>query len=214
MIVPAQVEGRSGSHGFGATTHGVPPSVTSSGFGGNRGFHGVPPSVTSHNFGNTNFRNRATSRVHSRHSGFEHRRRNRFFDPFVGDSVAYPYADPMDAGEPGVDDSMEQDYPDGRGPGTQMYSAPQPQQDYRASVSPSPDPPPQPVADEPRTVLVFEDGHQQEISNYAIIGGTLYDLSDGRSRKIALAQLDLQATVKQNDGRGIDFELPAPSGLN
>jgi hypothetical protein len=63
-------------------------------------------------------------------------------------------------------------------------------------------------------VLVFKDGHQQEILNYAIVGGTLYDLSDGQSRKIALAQLDLPATVKQNDGRGIDFELPGVSRLN
>jgi hypothetical protein len=170
--------------------------------------------VTSLNFGNTNFRNRATFLAHSRPFGFGHRRRNRFFDPFVGDIVAYPYADPMDVGEAGVDDSVEQDYLGGRGPVTQMYSAPQPQreqQDYRSSVSPSPEPPPQPVADQPRTVLVFKDGHQQEISNYAIVAGTLYDLSDGRSRKIALPQLDLQATVKQNDGRGIDFELPAAS---
>jgi hypothetical protein len=110
---------------------------------------------------------------------------------------------------------MEQDYLDGRGPVTHSAAQPQPEQQYyRGSVSPSPDPPPQPVADQPRTVLVFKDGHQQEISNYAIVGGTLYDLSDGRSRKIAVAQLDLQATVKQNDARGIDFELPAASGLN
>ena len=34
------------SNGFGATIHGVPPSVTSFGFGGTPGFHGVPPSVT------------------------------------------------------------------------------------------------------------------------------------------------------------------------
>ncbi len=36
-----------GSNGFGTAIHGVPPSVTSFGFGGNPGFHGVPPSVTS-----------------------------------------------------------------------------------------------------------------------------------------------------------------------
>lgn len=217
LIVPARLEGRFGGHGFGATTHGVPPSLTSFGFGGSRGFHGVPPSVTSLNFGNTNLRNRGTFRAHSRRFGFGQRRRDRFFDPFVGDVGAYPYVDPMDVGEPGVDDSMEQDYLGGLGPVTPMYSAPQPQpeQQYdRASVSPTPNPPPQPIADQPRTVLVFKDGHQQEVSNYAIVGGTLYDLSDGRSRKIALAQLDLQATVKQNDGRGIDFELPAASRLN
>ena len=43
--------------GFGTTAiHGVPPSVTSFGFGGQPGFHGVPPSVTSLNFGNGPFR--------------------------------------------------------------------------------------------------------------------------------------------------------------
>jgi hypothetical protein len=224
LILPAQAQGRFGSHGFGPTVHGVPPSVTSFGFGGSPGPHGVPPSVTSLNFGNTNFGNRGTFRVHSRPFGFGHHRRNGFVSPFFGgDIVAYPYGYPLDVAEPGVDDSMEQDYLGGptifdrRGPGTQTYSTPQPQpeqQDYRASVTPSPEPPPQPVADQPRTVLVFKDGHQQEISNYAIVGGTLYDLSDGRSRKVALAQLDLQATVKQNDSRGIDFEIPAASRLN
>jgi hypothetical protein len=224
FILPAQAQGHFGSHGFGPTIHGVPPSVTSFGFGGSPGFHGVPPSVTSLNFGNTNFGNRGAFRVHSRPFGFGHHRRNGFFNPFAGDIVAFPYDYSMDVAEPGVDDSMEQDYLGGptifdrRGPGPQMYSTPQPQpeqQDYRASVTPSPEPTPQqPVADQPRTVLVFKDGHQQEISNYAIVGGTLYDLSDGRSRKVALAQLDLQATVKQNDSRGVDFELPAASRLN
>jgi hypothetical protein len=217
LILPAQAKGHFGAHEFGPTIHGVPPSVTSFGFGGSPGFHGVPPSATSLNFGNMNFGNRGTFRVHSR----DHRR-NGFSNPLAGDIVAYPYAYPMDLGEPGVDDSMEQDYLGGptidrRGPGTQTHSTPQPQpeqQDSRASVTPTPEPPPQPVEDQPRTVLVFKDGHQQEISNYAIVGGTLYDLSDGRSRKVALAQLNLQATVKQNDSRGIDFEVPAASTLN
>ena len=205
LIPPAQARGRFGSHEFGSTIHGVPPSVTSL------------------NFGNTNFGNRGTSRVRSRPFDFGHHRRNGFFNSFAGDVVAYPYADPMDVAEPGIDDSMEQDYLGGptifdrRGSGTQTYSTPQPQpepQDDRASVRPTPKPPPQPVADQPRTVLVFKDGHQQEISNYAIIGGTLYDFSDGRSQKVALAQHDLQATAKQNDSRGIDFELPTASRLN
>ena len=64
------------------------------------------------------------------------------------------------------------------------------------------------MADQPPTVLVFKDGHQLEVQNYAVIGDQLYDLTPGHRRKIALAELDLIATAKQNDDRGIDFELP------
>jgi hypothetical protein len=45
--------------------------------------------------------------------------------------------------------------------------------------------------------------------NYAIVGSTLYDLSDGRTKKVALAELDLQATAKENDEHGVEFRLPA-----
>jgi len=57
------------------------------------------------------------------------------------------------------------------------------------------------------TVLVFRDGHQQEVSNYAIMGQTLYVL-DTRTHKIALGDLDLPATIKLNDDRGVEFHLP------
>ena len=63
-------------------------------------------------------------------------------------------------------------------------------------------------------MLVFKDGHQLEVSNYAIVGSTLYDLTVGRRHKIALADLDLTATAKQNDDRGIDFQVPAPPEAN
>jgi len=61
---------------------------------------------------------------------------------------------------------------------------------------------------EQASILVFRDGHKQEISNYAIINDTLYDLSSGRAHKIPLTELDLAATVKANDDRGVDFTLP------
>jgi hypothetical protein len=57
------------------------------------------------------------------------------------------------------------------------------------------------------TVLVFRDGHQQEVSNYAIMGQTIY-LFDNRTRKIGLDEIDVPATVKLNDDRGVDFHLP------
>lgn len=61
------------------------------------------------------------------------------------------------------------------------------------------------------SVLVFRDGHQLEIQNYAIVGQTLYDLAPGHTRRVPLSQLDLTATQKANDDRGVDFTLPASS---
>jgi hypothetical protein len=57
------------------------------------------------------------------------------------------------------------------------------------------------------TVLVFRDGHQQEVSNYAIMGQMVY-VFDKRIQKIALSDLDVAATVKANDDRGIEFHIP------
>ena len=64
------------------------------------------------------------------------------------------------------------------------------------------------------TTLIFKDGHQLEIENYAVVGQTLYDLTPGHSRKVALADLDLPATQKQNDDRGVTFQLPSSSQGN
>jgi hypothetical protein len=62
---------------------------------------------------------------------------------------------------------------------------------------------------EPITILVFRDGHQMEIGNYAIVGDTLYDLAGNyKTHKIMLADLDLEKTVKVNEDRGYDFRLP------
>jgi len=72
----------------------------------------------------------------------------------------------------------------------------------------------EPAKDQPQTVLVFKDGHQIEVSNYAIVGSTLYDLTPGHSRKVALADLNLPATAQQNDARGVDFELPGNAVAN
>lgn len=67
---------------------------------------------------------------------------------------------------------------------------------------------PEAVSNQPATVLVFRDGHQLEITNYAIQSGTLFNLSDAGPRKIALADLDVDKTVRANDERGVDFTLP------
>jgi hypothetical protein len=84
--------------------------------------------------------------------------------------------------------------------------------DHRSSASPAQ---PEPgadsakaVSDQPGTLLVFKDGHKLEVKNYAIVGDQLYDLTTGRARKIPLADLDLDATQKQNEDQGINFQLP------
>jgi hypothetical protein len=94
--------------------------------------------------------------------------------------VRYPYAEPDAAQAP----------PD--------YAPPAPQQQPAALHDAKPNEP---------SVLVFRDGRRQEVSNYAIMGQTVY-VFDARTQKIALADLDVAATVKANDERGLDFNIP------
>ena len=75
-------------------------------------------------------------------------------------------------------------------------------------------PEPAPVADRPPTILVFKDGRQLEVQNYAIVGTLLYDMTPGRRNRIPVADLDLTATAKENDNRGIDFQLPVRPATN
>jgi len=83
------------------------------------------------------------------------------------------------------------------------------QRDPYARMSPSPAPP-QPEPDQPATLLVFRDQHKQEIRNYAIVGQTLWNFAPERTQKIPLSDLDLTATTKANDERGLTFRVPSP----
>lgn len=58
------------------------------------------------------------------------------------------------------------------------------------------------------TELVFRDKHTEEIQNYAIVGPTLWVLTAERARKIPLSDLDLSASKKANEDRGVEFDLP------
>jgi len=58
------------------------------------------------------------------------------------------------------------------------------------------------------TVLVFRDRHTEEIQNYAIVGKTLWVFNEQRARKIPIAELNVPATTKANEARGIEFLLP------
>ncbi len=88
------------------------------------------------------------------------------------------------------------------------YDGPPDQQAYAAPLPPPmPDPPVEVKPSDP-TVLVFRDGHRQEVINYAIMGDNVY-VFDKVHKKIALADLDVPATVKANDDRGLEFKVPA-----
>lgn len=224
-----------GMHGNGISSRGVPASVTSFGFGGHPGFHGVPASVTSQGFGaRNNFRGvpgHITSFGFGVRNGFherpfEHGRHHihrpfAVYNPYYGGYAYAPYAYPYYLNDDDYRDSAAyqapaNDYPDSdyRGDDDRQVL----EQDYRAGMdrpkAQSFERSPEPVAEQPSTLLIFKDGHKQEISNYAIVGSTLYDLSDGRSKKVQLGDIDLSATKKGNDDRGVEFQIPAQAQLN
>ena len=62
-------------------------------------------------------------------------------------------------------------------------------------------------------VLLFRDGHREEVSDYTIVGGALYAASSYYAsgvwnRKIDLSLLNLPDTIASNQSRGVKFRLP------
>jgi len=234
-----------------AQANGVPPSVTSFGFGGQPGFHGTPPSVTSLGpHGATPphpvHPHPPQGGVHQGHQGHHHQGQGNASPYYVPYYVPYY---PMDYAGPVPDDAAAepQEAPDQYEGGPTIFdrrgSGVRAQNDYapeRApvaaprppapAVAPKPaeavvadekdnsqlsvpsSPPEQAIAVQPSTILIFRDGHKQQIGNYAIVGSNLYDLTPGRRQKVALADLDLEATQKVNDDQGNDFKLPQLPG--
>jgi hypothetical protein len=86
------------------------------------------------------------------------------------------------------------------------------QGDQDAYARSAPPPPHQAERTEvsPASVLVFRDQHKQEVQNYAIVGQTIWTFGQ-RTEKIPLSDLDLPATTKANDERGVDFRVPGGS---
>jgi hypothetical protein len=221
-----------------AQINGTPSSVTSPGFGG-RPVNGPPASVTS--LGPRGFA--PNSRV-TFSQGFapgttdvrHHRHHHVDYLPPVA-YIPVPYAvDLSQAGSSANNDSDEADDDarpddhdpnyrggptifDRRGSGATSYippvknvpnphSAPSDPDVSAADPEPAPEPPPVP------TLLIFKDGRKLELGNYAIVGTTLFDLTAGHSRRVPLADLDLEATRQQNEDRGVTFQLPPPSQAN
>jgi hypothetical protein len=182
----------------------------------------VPPSTS------IGFSGIPAVRADSRHDGDGHRHHHR--DPYG----AIWYAVPIGAVDDGANnannandddatDNADADDSDGyqggptvfdrRGSGADSYVppvsiVPAPHSALGADRPATPSDPPNP------TILVFKDGHKLEVGNYAIIGQTLFDMTPGHSRRVPLADLDLEATQQQNDDRGVTFQLPMSSQAN
>jgi hypothetical protein len=66
----------------------------------------------------------------------------------------------------------------------------------------------------PPAVLVFRDGHKEEVTRYTIIGGTIYTRADywnngSWTKKVPIAELNVPATLELNRQRGANFSLPS-----
>jgi len=71
-----------------------------------------------------------------------------------------------------------------------------------------------PLPELPPAIVVFRDGHMEELGKYMIQGVVLFTTADYWStgswtRKIPLAELDIPASLKLNKERGSKFNLPS-----
>lgn len=60
----------------------------------------------------------------------------------------------------------------------------------------------------PNAILVFRDGLQLPVRNYAISGDTIWVLDKPATQKIALSKLDVAATQQVNDKNGLEIHIP------
>jgi hypothetical protein len=58
---------------------------------------------------------------------------------------------------------------------------------------------------DPPLILIFRDGTQTEVRDFAVVGQVFWDLSGHPTRKFPVSQLNLAATVKANEDRGVEF---------
>jgi hypothetical protein len=214
-----------------AQIHGTAPSVTSIGFGPSNNPPGVPASVTSlgpngfaPGFNNCCvspfFISRPPLAIDARRLHHHHHFNGITGPIYVPYAVPYPvpYDDTGDDGSADPDSNYSRAVPPVHDRGATYRDEALATRPHRTFADPVPkqtvpsvasDTPEQVVAAQPATVLIFKNGQQSEVLNYAIVGDTLFDFTDGRSHKIPLADLDLPATQKANDDRGVDFRVPA-----
>jgi hypothetical protein len=206
--------------------------------GPSRGFaHG--PSFAQRSFSQRGFQQRSFSNRPFLHDDFRrhHNRFNRFNNNCFGFACRgfyYPWAytgfyDPYWWWDSGASSSYDEDYERNRAEANEMNQQSLAEQRMRRQEEADGDqdsynqdtyaressarsvPAPESVDPAvPATVLIFRDQRQQEVRNYAIVGQTLWSFGP-RTQKIPLADLDLAATTKANDDRGLTFRVPVPN---
>jgi hypothetical protein len=204
-----------------AQIHGIPPSVTSIPNHVPPFTPNIPASVTSlgpygyccQRPSNIPFRNPAFPNRYNRrgHGGYGYGYGYGYTVPYYvypSDDAAYYgssggpylYSDPPQGSTPPAEQTLH----------IVIDSAPQKTAPHDEIANAPSEPPAATIPDAKPgmpTTLVFRDGHKQDVTNYAIMGQTLY-VFDSRTRKIALADLDVPATVKANDDQGVEFQVP------
>ena len=201
-----------------AQVHGVPPSVTSIQFHVPPFLPNIRPSVTSLGPYGYGYRPGSTPPpygIYPNRTAYSRGRRNGYGSYGYGNAYIAPYYYPIFDDTSGYDSG-----------GPYVYSGPPAEQTLHVVVDMPPTrrnpdalneddfaraaPPQAPPVDaapvEP-TVLVFRDGHRQQVNNYAIMGQTVY-VFDSHTQKIAVTDLDVPATIKVNDDHGVEFQLP------
>ena len=194
-----------------AQVRGIPPSVTSL----RPGFPTTtspPPSVTSMGpFGwQTPFSNWVPNSNFPRHRRFEEKFGGGvislpLYAPYPY-PVFYPMAGAVPEGATGYDEP-DPNLPTNAGAASRDVATGAPPV-VSTPVSPPPADSSPDVSEQEATVLVFRDGHQLEVHNYAIVGNEVYNFSGPGPRRIALSDLDIGATRRANDDRGVFFRLP------
>jgi hypothetical protein len=105
----------------------------------------------------------------------------------------------MQQQQQGGGQQQQQAYPQQQGPGQRGSML---RQQMRGSTAANVAP------NQPATTLVFKDGHRVDVQNYVIAKNTITILDQGRREHIPLAQIDVPATQKANEERGVDFKAP------
>jgi hypothetical protein len=190
--------------------HGMRPSFahgmrSSFAHGGHSGFHGHPPrhgSFVVHHHG-----------FHTR--GFARFASYPYYTPYYGwygglwdwDSSSYDSRDDYQRYVAQTSDEMNRL--------ANEVQQLREERDYAQYAQPAPPPAPQPTAQAAMqeslpVVVVFLDKHIQEVKNYAVANEMLVVLDGNRRTKFPLADIDLAATMKLNDERGVNFDIPNP----
>ena len=213
--------------GIGASVTSM-PSASASQFSGGGSFSnrsygtpGIPSSVTS--ITRSPQSSTWSMQPDSRRRGHNHHGRGgKKFVPIYVPFYSFPYYPYADPGfYPDSPSAGETDYPpeEAEPPALTIFERrptgyrPPPVQaaDTRPAGEPVAEPSPAPeqtVSEQTPTVLVFRDGRKIEIGTYAIQGETIFNLSGNGPRRIKLAELDLDNTIKLNEERGNEFRLP------